>query len=95
MDVNANLGIAFEGFKSVSLILILLPVHLEEEGTRKQTNKQTNKSPRSPSISITMRQWIKPAAPASVKHIQNLFAHSKVSSSGPPKDYNLLLQTIN
>lgn len=41
-----------------------------------------------------MWQWIKPAARASVKHIQNLSAHSDVSSSGRPKEYKLLFQTI-
>lgn len=83
MDANANLGIAFEGFRSVNLMLILGPVHLKEDETSKQTNQKNQQAP--PKISVTMRQWIKPAAPASVKHIKYPFSHSKVSSSGSPK----------
>lgn len=36
MDANANVGIVFEGIGSLSLILTLFPVHLEEEETNKE-----------------------------------------------------------
>lgn len=83
-DTNADLGIAFEGFRSVNLILILLTVYLEKE--------ETNYHPALPKTLYTMRQWIKPATPTSVKHIQNPFTHNEVSSSEPPKEYNYFFE---
>lgn len=85
-DANEDMGIAFKGFRSVGLTLILLTVYFEKRG---------NNHPAPSKTLYTVRQWIKPAAPASVKHIHNPFTHSKVSSSEPPKEYNYFFKQQN